>query len=79
MEENRKDWFYSDGTIKVDRHTLTKEGFPEVKIRKMYGVWEMLSYKNSHTGDESWHKLNPLVFTKEKIQEQITLYEKVGD
>jgi hypothetical protein len=78
MEENRKDWFYSDGTIRIERHTLMKEGFPEVKIRKIYGIWEILEYKFL-SGDESWKKLNPIVFTEEKIQEQIKLYEKIGD
>ena len=48
--------FNSDGTVKVERYTLHKDGYQPMKLRKILGVWEFLAYK-SHYGDEKWQEL----------------------
>lgn len=58
----------------TERYTLKKEGFQDLKLRKMFGQWEMLAYKNHHTGDERWYKLSN--FSEEIIQKHIKLYSK---
>ena len=63
--------FNSDGTINVECYTLRKEGFQDVKIRKILGDWEILEYENPHTGDQRWSGLN---FKEEQILEYIKKY-----
>jgi hypothetical protein len=65
--------FYSDGTIKVERYTLVKEGFRPIKLRYILGDWEMLAYTNSHL-DERWEKINPEIFCEECILKYIEKY-----
>ena len=62
--------FYSDGTVKVERHTLHKDGYKPMKLRKILGVWEYLAYV-SGIGDERWQGL-PL--SEDSIMKQIELY-----
>jgi hypothetical protein len=65
--------FYSDGSIKIERHTLRKYPFPDIKLRKILGHWEQLAYKSPHTGDERWVNIEK-EFTEEQILEHIRLY-----
>ena len=65
------DFFYSDGTVKVERHTLVKEGYSPIKIRKILGDWEYLAYKQKAYGCERWEKLTQ---SEEVIQENIAKY-----
>ena len=67
--------FYSDGTLKVERHTLVKEGFNPIKIRKILGEWEMLA-NVSDIGDERWEKLS---MSEEVILSNIAKYEKTDN
>jgi hypothetical protein len=62
--------FYSDGTVKIERYTLRKTGFLDVKIRKIFGKWEMLAHKYSN-GDERWTSLN---YDEKNIIEHIEKY-----
>lgn len=64
------DRFYSDGTVKVERFTLLKDGFRPLKIRKILGDWEMLAY-TSRIGDERWVGIN---LSEDQILEQIKAY-----
>jgi hypothetical protein len=63
-------WFYSDGTLFVERYTLKKDGFPDVKIRRIYDDWEMLTNVSANA-DEHWVKIN---LTEEQIQDNIKKY-----
>jgi hypothetical protein len=65
------DWFYPDGVIKVERHTLHRDGWTDMKIRKILGDWEYLAYTSANF-DEHWVKLN---LTEEQIQNNIRKYE----
>jgi len=62
--------FNSDGTININRHTLFKDGYQPMKIRKILGKWEYLAYK-SHYGDERWQELP---FDDKFIEKQVELY-----
>ena len=62
--------FYSDGTIKVERHTLVKDGFYPIEIRKILGKWEMLMNVSAN-GDERWQDLP---FSDAHIRKQIEKY-----
>lgn len=83
-ESTKEEWdkyyeetFYSNGTTRVERHTLVKDGFHPIKIRKILGDWESLAYENPHTGDTRWEKINLKLFPEEVILEHIELYEKI--
>ena len=65
------DRFYSDGTIRVERYTLHKDGYDPIKIRKILGDWEYLAYTQKAYGMERWEKLPQ---TEDVIQENITKY-----
>jgi hypothetical protein len=58
-------------SIQIERYTLKKEGFPDIKLRNYDGIWEILSYRNPHTGDERWTRCE---FSEEVIQEHIKKY-----
>lgn len=62
--------FYSDGTVKVERYTLVKDGFAPMKIRKILGAWEYLAHV-SNIGDERWEKIN---ISEDEILKQIDMY-----
>jgi len=62
--------FNSDGTVKVERYTLHKDGYNPMKLRKILGKWEYLAY-TSGIGDERWQEL-PL--DEKSIILQIGLY-----
>ena len=52
-------------------YILQKDGFTNVEIRKMLGVWEILSYRNKHTMGTRWKKLD---YTEYEILKYIELY-----
>jgi len=62
--------FNSDGTIYVERHTLRREGFADIRIRKIYGKWEYL-VNISANFDETWDELP---HTEEQIMKNIAEY-----
>ena len=62
--------FYSDGTVKVERHTLYKDGYQPMKLRKILGKWAYLAY-TSNIGDERWQELP---YNEDFIKRQIELY-----
>jgi hypothetical protein len=67
--------FNSDGTININRHTLFKDGYQPMKIRKILGVWEFLAH-TSNIGDERWQELP---FDEKFIEGQIELYGENND
>ena len=64
------DRFNSNGTINIQRHTLRKDGWNDMMIRKILGDWEYLAYTSANF-DERWEKLPQ---TEEQILEQIEKY-----
>ena len=62
--------FYSDGTTRIERWTLRKEGFNDVKIRKIHGIYQMLAHRYGN-GDERWEDL---FIEEESILSQIKEY-----
>lgn len=67
---NHSDMFYADGTLKIERFLLRKEGFPDIHLRRIYNKWEMLAHKYRN-GDTRWLKLN---MPEELIQMNIEMY-----
>jgi len=65
--------FYSGGTVKVERHTLYKEGYTPIKIRKILGVWETLAYTNSRL-DDRWEVIDSNKYCEDCIKKHIELY-----
>ena len=63
-------WFYPDGTVYVERHILHRDGWNDMRIRKILGDWEYLAYTSANF-DERWEKLPQ---TEEQILEQIEKY-----
>ena len=70
--------FYSDGTVKVERHTLYKEGYTPIKIRKILGVWETLAYTNSRL-DDRWEVIDSNKYCEDCIKNTLNYMEKKNE
>jgi len=68
--------------IKIERFTLVKSGFPNIYLRKYYGlsdteyVWESQTRSAFGWNDAKWERIDMRLFPEESILENIRLYEE---